>query len=277
MKHFQFDFFISTLFKHTKQSLTRLADSAIKILGYLDSIIAANLVFHSFNLQEDLMKKANFSSQNGLSVLELIIVLAVIAIVVTIAMTQFGDTQARFQRQNMARELKVYLERARYDSIKRRAQNVGGVDSRAHVVLRNATSFEVTTDTNLSGAIDAHDTRQFSFSGRSDVTIVGQALVFPVTIKFDYRGLAEIRDGNGTALTNPVFTICDSGCTIDTANAVNSTVIGITPTGTVVMSNGGETISNINRPSITNVAVPIKCRAIESSNITCSNTNVYSY
>jgi prepilin-type N-terminal cleavage/methylation domain-containing protein len=216
------------------------------------------------------MKRTELSSQKGFSLLELLIVISIVAIVATIAMTQFGNTQSRFQRLNMARELKVYLERARYDSIKRRAANFGGTDTRAQVILKDSTSFEVTTDSNLSGTIDAQDTRYFSFTGRSDVSIVGNALAFPITIKFDYRGLAQIVDNNGTNLTNPVFTICDGGCTYATANANNSSVIGITPTGTIVMGNGGETISNVSAPSISNVAVQINCRVIENVNIPCN-------
>jgi len=212
------------------------------------------------------MKKTELNLQSGVSLVELIIVLSIIAIVTTIAMTQFGRTDARFQRQNMARELKVYLERARYDSVKRRAALA--VDQ-AKVEITDAKTFRVTTDANLNGTIDANDTRVYSFAGRSDVTIVG--MIFPVTVRFDHRGQADIVNGNNASLTNPVFTICDAGCTLTTANANNASIISITPTGTVIMARGGQTITNINAPVVTTVSTNanINCLLKASGNVTC--------
>jgi prepilin-type N-terminal cleavage/methylation domain-containing protein len=216
------------------------------------------------------MRKTKLNLQGGFSLLELIVVLTIIAIVSTIALTRFGRTDARFQRQNMARELKVYLERARYDSVKRRATQTA---DQAKVEIINSTTFRVTTDANINGTIDANDTRLYSFAGRSDVKIVGNALtlVFPITIRFDYRGQAEITNGNAAALTNPVFTVCDAGCTVATANANNSTIISITPTGTVIMANGGLNLTTINAPVVTtvNTNANINCLLKASGNVTC--------
>jgi prepilin-type N-terminal cleavage/methylation domain-containing protein len=212
------------------------------------------------------MRKTKLNLQSGFSLLELIIVLSIIAIVATIAMTQFGRTSVRFQRQNMARELKVYLERARFDSVKRRASLA---DDMARVEILDATTFRVTTDANLNGTIDANDTRLYSFSGRSDVNIVG--VVLPVTIKFDYRGQADIVNGIGASITNPVFTVCDAGCTAATANANNASIISITPTGTVIMASGGTTVTNINAPVVTTVSTNanINCLLKANGNVTC--------
>lgn len=190
--------------------------------------------------------------------LELIIVLVIIGIISTIAITQFGQTDTRFQRQNIARELKVYLERARFDSVKRRALNV---DDMARVVITSATAFNVTTDMNYNGTIDTKDTRYLSLNGRTDARILGSNLVFPITIRFDQRGKATAINGNNVEI-NPTFTVCDANCTVATANANNSTVITITPTGTVAMLNGGETLGTVNAPNVTTL----------SSNNSISNT-----
>ncbi len=53
--------------------------------------------------------------------MELLIVLAIAAVLVTASVALFGRTTANIQRQNAARQFKNYLERARFDSIKRRA------------------------------------------------------------------------------------------------------------------------------------------------------------
>jgi len=177
-------------------------------------------------------------------------VVTIIAIIAVLAMTQFGRTETRLQRQNIARELKIYLERARFDSVKRRATNANDM---ARVVIVSATAFNVTTDMNLNGTIDTADTRFMSLNGRTDARITGNNLIFPIIIRFDQRGQATAVNGNNAEVT-PSFTICDADCTIATANASNATVITVTPTGTVAMSNGGETLSNINAPNVSTLA-----------------------
>lgn len=182
--------------------------------------------------------------------LELLVVVVIIAIIAVMAMTQFGRTETRVQRQNIARELKIYLERARFDSVKRRAMNTNDM---ARVVITSATAFNVTTDMNLNGTIDTADTRFISLNARTDARIMGNNLIFPIIIRFDHRGQAFAVNA-ANAEINPTFTICDANCTPATATANNSTIITVTPTGTVAMLNGGTTLSNINAPNVTTVA-----------------------
>ncbi|HEY0047881.1 MAG TPA: prepilin-type N-terminal cleavage/methylation domain-containing protein [Pyrinomonadaceae bacterium] len=196
------------------------------------------------------MKEIESNYQKGFSLLELLIVVVIIGIVSVLAMTQFGRTETRLQRQNIARELKVYLERARFDSVKRRAVNPTDM---ARVIITSATAFNVTTDMNLNGTIDSADTRFMSLNGRTDARITGNNLIFPIVIRFDHRGQATAIDNNG-ANVDPTFTICDANCTLATANANNSTVITVTPSGTVAMMNGGSSLSNINAPNVTTIA-----------------------
>jgi prepilin-type N-terminal cleavage/methylation domain-containing protein len=196
------------------------------------------------------MKETESNSQKGFSLLELLIVVVIIGIIAVMAMTQFGRTETRLQRQNIARELKVYLERARFDSVKRRASSLGDM---ARVTITGATAFNVTTDMNLNGTIDTADTRFMSLNGRTDARITGDNLIFPIVIRFDHRGQATAINGNNVEIT-PRFTICDANCTVASATANNSTVITVTPTGTVAMINGGTTLSNVNAPNVTTVA-----------------------
>ncbi|HEX8250892.1 MAG TPA: prepilin-type N-terminal cleavage/methylation domain-containing protein [Pyrinomonadaceae bacterium] len=197
------------------------------------------------------MRKIESDLQKGFSLLELIVVITIVAIVSVMAITQFGRTETRLQRQNIARELKVYLERARFDSVKRRASNPADM---ARVTITNATAFNVTTDMNVNGTIDSADTRFMSLNGRTDARITGNNLIFPIVILFDHRGQATAIDDNGNgAVINPTFTICDANCTFASANANNSTVITITPTGTVAMLNGGSTIATVNAPNVSTI------------------------
>lgn len=196
------------------------------------------------------MKETETSPRNGFSLLELLIVVVIIGIISVLAMTQFGRTQTRLQRQNIARELKVYFERARFDSVKRRATNTADM---ARVIITSATTFNVTTDMNLNGTIDTADTRFMSLNGRTDARITGANVIFPVIVRFDQRGQATATNGNNAEIT-PTFTICDADCTVAAPTADNSTVITITPTGTVAMLDGGSTLSNVAAPNVSTVA-----------------------
>jgi prepilin-type N-terminal cleavage/methylation domain-containing protein len=196
------------------------------------------------------MKETESKSQKGFSLLELLVAVVIIGIIAVMAMTQFGRTETRIQRQNIARELKIYLERARFDSVKRRATITTDM---ARVIITSATTFNVTTDMNLNGTIDAADTRFVSLNARTDARITGTNLIFPIIIRFDHRGQAFAINANNVEIT-PNFTICDANCTPTTATADNSTIITVTPTGTVAMLNGGSALSNIGAPNVTTVA-----------------------
>lgn len=186
------------------------------------------------------------------------IVLSVSAILATFAVGRFVSAGTSFKRQNVARELKINLERARFDSVKRRAEN----DARAEVTLTSPTSFTVETDLNQNGALDATDIRTIDFGGQNSIKIVGNALVFPVSIKFDRYGRIEAKDGtkdaSGVAAprdVTPIFTVCTDGCTSANATPANADVIYVSPSGTVAMLKGGATQPSFVAPSVTPVPV----------------------
>ena len=84
------------------------------------------------------------------------IVLVIASILVTLAVSRFAGATANLHRQNVAREFKVSLERARFDSVKRRASQSSAM---ASVSVINETSYSVTTDLDQDGAIDAGETQ----------------------------------------------------------------------------------------------------------------------
>ncbi len=69
------------------------------------------------------MREKKIHSESGFTLLEILIVLTLISIVSAIAISQFATSKTNLQRQGIAREFKIYLERARFDSVKRRAVN----------------------------------------------------------------------------------------------------------------------------------------------------------
>lgn len=200
------------------------------------------------------MEKKKFDSERGYSSVELMIVLVITAILVTLALISFGNTQTQFNRQNIARELKVNLERARFDSVKRRAVNTADL---AEVKLLSATSFSVKIDTNQNGTLDANETRTINFAGQPTVRLVGNLLVFPITINFDRYGRITAKDGTSPTPQNitPIFTICTNNCTAANATASNADVIYVSPSGTVTMLAGGSSQPTFQNPNVSNVSV----------------------
>src|SRR5690606_5836838 len=90
----------------------------------------------------------------GFSFVELMVVIVNIVIVATLALMQRGTANEQFQRQNVARELKVALDCARFDSVKPRA-----TDANTFAVVTVASnSFTLITDVNGNGiTTDAGD------------------------------------------------------------------------------------------------------------------------
>jgi prepilin-type N-terminal cleavage/methylation domain-containing protein len=187
------------------------------------------------------------TAQSGFSIIELIIVLLVLAIMVVFALTPFKNSKTVFKRQNFAREMKVSLERARSDSIKRRAT---AENSMARVTIESAVSFSLSTDLNQNQVIENSEIKHVNLAG-SGIKIVGDNLVFPVTVKFDRRGFITATNGGGTEIS-PNFTVCEN-CTTATANSKNSSLISISPTGTVVMLKGGEIPPTFESPTVSTV------------------------
>ena len=177
--------------------------------------------------------KAN-SPDAGYSFIDLIIVLLVVGILVTIAIPQLNKTNSALIRQNIAREFKTYLDRARFDSIKRHAQSSNQM---AGVTINNANSFSLLSDFNSDGMLQPGEIRNFIFGEKDGIQIIDKDLVFPVRIAFNYRGQVSVFDGNNKEIT-PNFTFCEKNCSSQNPNSTNSTTILISKAGNSIVYNG---------------------------------------
>lgn len=205
------------------------------------------------------MKIQKLSPQSGFSLIEVFIVLVMIGILTTLALMQFGSSRVDFQRQRIAREFKIYLERARFDSVKRRANGVGEA---AKVVLNGPSSFTVSLDFDGDGTLLNTETRTVNFRDRTDATIrVSDSLTYPVTLAFDRRGLVTATDGNSAPVT-PLFSIC-SDCT---DSSPDITRISVSSSGTVAELRPGQDPETMPTPTNTNQSLPtLNCYVLTTS------------
>ena len=205
------------------------------------------------------MKIKKFHLQSGFTLIEVMIVLVLLAILTTLALLTLGSSKTNLQRQRIAREFKVYLERARFDSVKRRAVDVNDM---SRITLNSPTFFTAAIDLDGNGVLDPTDIRQVDFTQRSETQIsVSNTLNYPITILFNQRGHVIAKDNLGNDV-NPVFTICSQNCSGATTNNADLTVISLSSTGTVAVLNNGGTPSTLPTPSITNPSPQLNCHIL---------------
>src|SRR5437773_4164475 len=111
-------------------------------------------------------------SDKGFSILQIVVTLAVAAIVTTFAVYGIGSARASLRLQNDVRKLGSNMERARLDAIRRHGNS--------SVVFTSATSYDVTMDFAGSGTLS---TRTVPFE--SDIAIISTPLP---SLNFNWRG-----------------------------------------------------------------------------------------
>ena len=158
---------------------------------------------------------------------------------------QTNTAKTNLQRERIALELKGYLERARFDSVKRDALNAAEM---ANVTLTGSTSYTFQTDTNQNRTLEASEVSSVSFAGYNSGAFVG-SLVYPLKISFDQQGHVLIN--NSQINTTQTFKICTSDCVNE--SSANTIIVTLSPAGTAAIKAGGTVITEPTAPTVTNV------------------------
>src|SRR5712691_6055039 len=99
-----------------------------------------------------LLTRKRFNDAAGFSVLELLIVVAMVSVISGFALMQIVRARQNMARANAAQQLAAYLEKARLDSVRRHATTSANM---AQVSIVNAAFYTVTVDSDGNGTLDA--------------------------------------------------------------------------------------------------------------------------
>ena len=187
-------------------------------------------------------KEAKLSNAAGVSVVELLVVMLIVAGLTTFALISFQRSTRSFKVAGAARNLSQYLEKARVNSIRRH----GG----ANVVVDSTTSYTANIDFSGSGTlyprtISLPPGTTLSYRLPPATTSIDPS-VSPITITYDWRGrtsptvLLTFTDSTGgitpstvmvgpagdlstdTTVTGPVTTPTPQNYTVTTTTAIKA-------------------------------------------------------
>ncbi|MDI1243096.1 MAG: GspH/FimT family protein [bacterium] len=197
------------------------------------------------------------TSQSGVSLVELLVVCVVIAIVASLALFRGESANGQFQRQNASRELKTLFERARFDSVKRRADLAGSpAVPPAYVTVElvsGTTQATLFTDNNQDGDLaDTVDAVTTFFPAAISVT-PRSGLSVPLTISFNRRGEPSVADAT--------MLVCNGTCDFNNDTPAIADIVSVSPTGTVEILPGGSTIVPFPTPPVTSIGTGTAIRS----------------
>ena len=140
--------------------------------------------------------KTNSGRSAGFATVDFLIVAVIILIVVSYAWTAITQAQRTHTREGAAQQFASFLERARSDSMRRRATDARQM---AQITVLNETFYEVTMDENGDGALDVP--RVVSLQDQQ-LAIGGP---YPRTFMFDRSGKSVDSVGNAVPATVVTF------------------------------------------------------------------------
>ena len=185
--------------------------------------------------------------QRGISYVELLVVIVIIVIVASLALVQRGSANEQLQRQNAARELKVAFERARFDSVKRRAD--GSTNAPFARVTVTPSGFTLRTFSVAANGTATPQDQAYPLPAGVVFGGYGSTLTSAV-VEFNRRGESSVVGGG-----LPQFMACNgASCPAAPGSAAVSNTILVTATGTVNLLPGGATIPSFLNPTVSSTS-----------------------
>lgn len=155
----------------------------------------------------------NRRRDRGVGMVELVIVLAIVGVVSTVALLQVRSSRSALRVQNSVRQLASYMEKARVDAVRRHGTST--------VTFADTRTYSVTMDFNGSGSTS---TRTFTF--QDNVQLASSELP---NVTFNWRG-RTLTAGSSCVTTFAVSDTMDQGLSVDVSGSGDVTVENQQPT-----------------------------------------------
>jgi prepilin-type N-terminal cleavage/methylation domain-containing protein len=149
----------------------------------------------------------------GVGMVELVIVVAIVAIVSTFALLQIRSSRSALRVQNSVRQLASYMEKARIDAVRRHGTST--------VSFTDTRTYSITMDFNNAGS---PSTRTFTFL--DGVQLASSELP---NVTFNWRG-RTLTSGSSCVTTFAVSDTMDHGLSVDVSGSGDVTVENQQPT-----------------------------------------------
>lgn len=172
-----------------------------------------------------------FFDQDGFTLLQVIVVVALIAILSVFGAMGIVNARARMRLAGSARTFAGLAEKARSDSVRRHAMGA----AMSNIQLLTTTTYSVAMDFDTNGVLDAYDTKTFTLETNVafDPNFVG------TSISFDWRGrsvtgqVTPVLFLSGPATGTALITITGSGdITMDSEWFPDGAIPDVVLTGT---------------------------------------------
>lgn len=186
----------------------------------------------------------NRRRDRGVGMVELVIVVAIIGIISTVALFRIRSARAELRVQNSVRQLASYMEKARVDAVRRRGNST--------VSFSDTRTYSVEMDFNGSGSAT---TRTFTF--QDDVRLASSELP---NVTFNWRG-RTVTAGSSCVTTFAVGDAMDHGLSVDVSGS-----------GDVTVENQQPTLPNVTYNNTVTSSDNVDSRLVVSGTSTLENT-----
>ena len=182
--------------------------------------------------------------EQGAGVLELVIIVAVSAVITMFAVFQIRSSRSSMRVQNSVRQLASYMEKARVDAVRRHGTS--------RVTFLNTTTYSVTMDFNSTGSTT---TRTYTLEG--GVQLASSDLP---DVMFNWRG-RTLTAGSSCVTTFAINDTMNHGLSVDVSGS-----------GDVTVENQQPTLPNVTYNNTVNSSDSINSREVVTGTTPSDNT-----
>ncbi|HEV2915623.1 MAG TPA: type II secretion system protein [Pyrinomonadaceae bacterium] len=193
-------------------------------------------------VRQSSQRRRPVTSERGVTVLEMLIMVAMVMIISGYALTRISGSQQYMRMENASREFMSYVEKARLDSMRRHAGPPGPLPQQtmASVSITGPRTYTVVMDFDGDGNMDAP--RNITIPPDQGVVFNTGTTPLPINIAFNWRGRTVSTAAPAvvaTYVTPPAFSLQTTGA----YDIVRTTAINLSTSGDASITEGNRNVA----------------------------------